>query len=132
MLCFTAGPNYPVEFPLCVHLLPSALSRTSVLFIAVMMMVWKLGPALATGNAVVLKPSEVTPLSALFMCSLVVRAGFPPGVVNVLVGYGSTVGEAISSHQGIDKVAFTGCVSFSPPSQEILCASPAQVHFCRS
>src|ERR1700731_4808241 len=76
------------------------------------MMAWKLGPALATGNTIVLKPSELTPLTALFMCSLIVRAGFPPGVVNVLVGYGSTVGEAITQHQGIDKIAFTGCDPF--------------------
>jgi aldehyde dehydrogenase (NAD+) len=77
------------------------------------MMSWKLGPALATGNTIVLKPSEFTPLTALFMCSLIIRAGFPPGVVNVLVGYGSTVGEAIAKHQGVDKVAFTGYVPAS-------------------
>ncbi|KAL1680432.1 aldehyde dehydrogenase domain-containing protein [Schizophyllum commune] len=73
-----------------------------------LMMAWKLGPALATGNAVVLKPSEFTPLTALRMCSLIREAGFPPGVVNVLVGYGHTVGQAISSHMDIHKVAFTG------------------------
>jgi hypothetical protein len=73
-------------------------------------MSWKIAPALATGNTVVLKPSEFTPLTALFMCTLIVRAGFPPGVVNVLVGYGNTTGAAISAHPDIDKVAFTGCV----------------------
>ncbi len=72
------------------------------------MLAWKFGPALATGNAIVLKPSEFTPLTALFMCSLVNEAGFPPGVVNVVTGYGSTTGQAISEHPGIDKVAFTG------------------------
>jgi len=70
-------------------------------------MAWKLGPALATGNCVVLKPSELTPLTALRMCSLINNAGFPPGVVNVVTGYGETVGAAISGHD-IDKVAFTG------------------------
>jgi aldehyde dehydrogenase (NAD+) len=74
------------------------------------MMSWKIAPAVATGNTIVLKPSEFTPLTALFMCSLIVHAGFPPGVINVLVGYGTTVGAAISAHPDIDKVAFTGCV----------------------
>ncbi|KAJ7071267.1 aldehyde dehydrogenase domain-containing protein [Mycena amicta] len=69
---------------------------------------WKLGPALATGNTVVLKPSEFTPLTALKMCSLIKEAGFPDGVVNILVGYGNTVGQAISEHMDIQKIAFTG------------------------
>ncbi|KAI0042013.1 aldehyde dehydrogenase [Auriscalpium vulgare] len=68
----------------------------------------KLGPALATGNALVLKPSEVTPLTALRMCSLINEAGFPPGTANIVVGYGNTVGQAMSEHMGIDKIAFTG------------------------
>ena len=72
------------------------------------MLAWKFGPALATGNAIVLKPSEFTPLTALRMCSLVIEAGFPPGVVNVVTGYGNTAGQAVSEHLGIDKVAFTG------------------------
>jgi hypothetical protein len=73
-------------------------------------MSWKLGPALATGNCIVLKPSEFTPLTALRMCSIIKEAGFPPGVVNIIVGYGNTVGQAISEHMEIDKVAFTGSV----------------------
>ncbi|KIJ63961.1 hypothetical protein HYDPIDRAFT_28857 [Hydnomerulius pinastri MD-312] len=73
-----------------------------------LMMSWKLGPALATGNTIVLKPSEFTPLTAIRMCHLIAEAGFPPGVVNVLAGYGNTVGNAISSHMKIEKVAFTG------------------------
>ncbi|KAJ7500767.1 aldehyde dehydrogenase [Mycena galericulata] len=73
-----------------------------------LMFAWKIGPALATGNTIVLKPSEFTPLTALRMCSLIQEAGFPPGVVNVITGYGNTVGAAISSHMGIDKIAFTG------------------------
>jgi aldehyde dehydrogenase (NAD+) len=72
------------------------------------MMAWKLGPALATGNCVVFKPSELTPLTALRMGSLINEAGFPPGVVNIVTGYGHTVGQAITEHMGIDKVAFTG------------------------
>ncbi|KAJ6541706.1 NAD-dependent aldehyde dehydrogenase [Mycena capillaripes] len=73
-----------------------------------LMFTWKIAPALATGNTIVLKPSEFTPLTALRMCAMIQEAGFPPGVVNVVTGYGNTVGAAISSHMGIWKVAFTG------------------------
>ncbi|KAJ3933927.1 MAG: aldehyde dehydrogenase [Lentinula lateritia] len=73
-----------------------------------LMMSWKLGPALATGNCIVMKPSEFTPLTAIRMSELIHEAGFPPGTFNLLTGYGNTVGAAISSHMKIDKVAFTG------------------------
>ncbi|VDM38120.1 unnamed protein product [Toxocara canis] len=73
-----------------------------------LMLAWKLGPALCTGNTVVMKPAEQTPLTALHVASLVAEAGFPPGVVNILPGFGPTAGNAISSHNSIDKVAFTG------------------------
>ncbi|NEO98817.1 MAG: aldehyde dehydrogenase family protein [Symploca sp. SIO2E9] len=73
-----------------------------------LMQAWKLGPALAAGNTVVLKTAEQTPLSALRVGELILEAGFPPGVVNILSGYGPTAGAAISHHMGIDKVAFTG------------------------
>jgi len=73
-----------------------------------LMFAWKMGPALATGNTIVIKPSELTPLSALRATQLAVEAGFPPGVINVVTGYGKTVGHAISSHPAIEKVAFTG------------------------
>lgn len=73
-----------------------------------LMLAWKWGPALATGNTIVMKTSEKTPLSALKMCELVVEAGFPAGVINVLSGYGPTAGQAIAEHHGIKKVAFTG------------------------
>ncbi|MEM6482495.1 MAG: aldehyde dehydrogenase family protein [Pseudomonadota bacterium] len=69
---------------------------------------WKLGPALAAGNAVVLKPSEMTPYSTLFLAELAVRAGIPAGLINVVVGDGMTTGSAITSHPGIDKISFTG------------------------
>ncbi|KAG5635559.1 hypothetical protein H0H81_010860 [Sphagnurus paluster] len=69
---------------------------------------WKIGPALATGNAIVLKSSEFTPLTALRMAELIHEAGFPAGVVNILTGYGQTVGAAISEHPHIEKVSFTG------------------------
>lgn len=73
-----------------------------------LMLTWKIGPALATGNTVVLKPAEQTPLSALYVAKLIVEAGFPPGVVNIVNGFGAVAGAAISSHVDIDKVAFTG------------------------
>nr|XP_050048925.1 aldehyde dehydrogenase, mitochondrial-like [Dermacentor andersoni] len=76
--------------------------------VPLLMLSWKLGPALAMGNTVVVKPAEQTPLTALLVASYVAEAGFPPGVVNVVPGYGETAGAAISSHPDVDKVAFTG------------------------
>ncbi|HIK04905.1 MAG TPA: aldehyde dehydrogenase family protein [Trichormus sp. M33_DOE_039] len=73
-----------------------------------LMQAWKLAPALATGNTVVMKTAEQTPLSALRVGELIVEAGFPPGVVNILSGYGPTAGAAIAHHMDVDKVAFTG------------------------
>ncbi|KAI0541166.1 aldehyde dehydrogenase [Xylaria digitata] len=72
------------------------------------MAAWKLGPALACGNTVVLKSAEQTPLSILYLATLIVKAGFPPGVVNIMNGYGRVAGQALASHLGVDKVAFTG------------------------
>ena len=69
---------------------------------------WKIGPAVATGNVVVLKTAEQTPLSALVAAKLIVEAGFPPGVINIISGFGKTAGAAIASHMSVDKVAFTG------------------------
>ncbi|MBB3996712.1 aldehyde dehydrogenase family protein [Aureimonas pseudogalii] len=69
---------------------------------------WKLGPALAAGNAVVLKPSEMTPFSTLRLAELSVEAGLPPGLVNIVLGDGPTTGSAITGHAGIGKVSFTG------------------------
>jgi len=73
-----------------------------------LMQAWKLGPALAAGCTVVLKPAEQTPLTALRVGELILEAGFPDGVVNILPGYGPTAGAAIARHMDIDKVAFTG------------------------
>jgi aldehyde dehydrogenase (NAD+) len=73
-----------------------------------LMQAWKLAPALATGNAVVMKPAEQTPLSALRIGELILEAGFPAGVVNILPGFGPTAGAAIARHMDIDKIAFTG------------------------
>jgi phenylacetaldehyde dehydrogenase len=73
-----------------------------------LMAAWKLGPALATGNTVILKPAEQTPLSALRLGELIQQAGFPDGVVNIVPGYGETAGAALAAHTDVDKVAFTG------------------------
>ena len=70
--------------------------------------VWKIGPALATGCTVVLKPAEEAPLTLAAAGELVLEAGFPPGVVNVVPGYGETAGAALAAHPDVDKVAFTG------------------------
>ncbi len=69
---------------------------------------WKLGPALAAGNAVVLKPSEMTPFSTVYMAQLAVRAGLPAGLINVVLGDGPTTGTALTGHADIAKVSFTG------------------------
>jgi len=73
-----------------------------------LMAVWKLGPCLACGNTVVLKSSEKTPLSVLLLAELTRQAGFPPGVVNIISGYGPTAGQPLAEHMDVDKVAFTG------------------------
>lgn len=73
-----------------------------------LMQAWKLGPALAAGCTVLMKVAEQTPLTALYVANLIKEAGFPPGVVNILPGYGPTAGAAIAAHPGIEKVAFTG------------------------
>jgi len=73
-----------------------------------LMAAWKLGVALATGCTVVLKPAEQTPLSALYLAKLIQEAGFPPGVVNVVPGYGETAGAPLTVHPDVDKIAFTG------------------------
>ena len=73
-----------------------------------LMAAWKLGPALAAGNTVILKPAEQTPLTALLLGELIMEAGFPEGVVNIIPGYGETAGAALAAHDGVDKVAFTG------------------------
>lgn len=69
---------------------------------------WKMGPALAAGNTVVLKPAEITPLTTLRVAELMAEVGFPEGVVNIVVGYGATAGQHLAEHPGVGKIAFTG------------------------
>ncbi|ORZ20267.1 aldehyde dehydrogenase domain-containing protein [Absidia repens] len=73
-----------------------------------MMLGWKLGPCLATGNVIVVKTSEMTPLSALKVAALAKEAGFPPGVINIITGYGAEAGDALARHLKVGKIAFTG------------------------
>jgi hypothetical protein len=69
---------------------------------------WKLGPALAAGNTVVMKPSEITPLSSLRIAELIAEVGFPKGVVNIVPGYGADAGQRLAEHPGVGKISFTG------------------------
>ncbi|KAI1076445.1 aldehyde dehydrogenase [Whalleya microplaca] len=85
-----------------------------------LMMAWKVGPALATGNTIVLKTAEQTPLSALVFANFIKEAGFPPGVFNIISGLGRVAGAAISAHMDIDKVAFTGS---TPVGRQIMKAA---------
>uniref|UniRef100_A0A8C5B5E6 Aldehyde dehydrogenase 1 family, member A3 n=1 Tax=Gadus morhua TaxID=8049 RepID=A0A8C5B5E6_GADMO len=73
-----------------------------------LMFMWKMAPALSCGNTVIIKPAEQTPLTALHVGALIKEAGFPPGVVNILPGFGPLAGAALASHMDVDKVAFTG------------------------
>jgi len=75
---------------------------------SIVMAVQKIGPALAAGNTLVLKPAEQTPLTAIRLAEIALEAGIPPGVFNVLTGYGHTAGSALTHHMDVDKVAFTG------------------------
>lgn len=88
------------------------------------MIAWKLGPALACGNTVVLKPAEQTPLVAIRMAELLLEVGLPDGVVNIVTGYGETAGAALVNHPDVDKVAFTGSTAVG---REILRASAANM-----
>lgn len=88
---------------------------------------WKLGPALATGNTVILKPAEQTPASMLAVAKLIEEAGFPAGVVNVVPGYGSITGAALAAHPGVHKVSFTGS---HVTAQKIMTAASGNLKRC--
>lgn len=86
------------------------------------MAAWKIAPAIAAGNVIVMKTAENTPLSMLYFCNLIKRAGFPAGVFNLLSGYGAEAGNALTAHMDVDKVAFTG----STPVGQAVMASAAK------
>jgi betaine-aldehyde dehydrogenase len=111
-----ARQNTPIELPSADY---QAVVRLEPIGVAgqiipwnypLLMMAWKLAPALAAGCTCVLKPSEVTPLTAIVFAEIVADIGLPPGVVNIVNGYGKTTGAALANHPGIDKLAFTGSV----------------------
>ena len=87
-----------------------------------LMAAWKIAPALATGNTVVLKPAETTPLTAITLAEIIAECDLPPGVVNVLPG-GPSVGQAIVDHPGVDKIAFTGSTAVGKAIQRSVAAS---------
>ncbi|MGH8860904.1 MAG: aldehyde dehydrogenase family protein, partial [Jatrophihabitantaceae bacterium] len=91
-----------------------------------LMAAWKIAPALACGNTVVLKPAETTPLTALVLAEIIAEAGLPNGVVNVLAG-GPSIGQAIVEHDGLDKIAFTGSTEVGKIIQRTLAGTGRRV-----
>ncbi|KAF9605007.1 hypothetical protein IFM89_012963 [Coptis chinensis] len=105
------GHTVPAEGPYHVQVLHEPIGVAGQIIpwnFPLLMFAWKVGPALACGNTVVLKTAEQTPLSALFAAKLLHEAGLPPGVLNVISGYGPTAGAALASHMDVDKLVFTG------------------------
>ncbi|XAR71183.1 Aldehyde dehydrogenase (NAD(+)) [Bertholletia excelsa] len=105
------GLTVPADGPFHVQTLHEPIGVTGQIIpwnFPLMLYAWKVGPALACGNTVVLKTAEQTPLSALYVSRLFHEAGLPPGVLNVISGFGPTAGAALSSHMEVDKLAFTG------------------------
>ena len=94
-----------------------------------LMMAWKLGPALACGNTVVMKPAEQTPLTALRMAELAAEAGLPAGVLNIVNGFGETAGAALCAHPEVDKIAFTGHVDTAKIIQKATADSLKRLSF---
>src|SRR2546429_2897387 len=91
-----------------------------------LMAAWKLGPALTTGNCVVLKPAEQTPLTALRLAEIIAEAGIPDGVVNLVTGVGETAGAAPAAHDDLDKGAVTGSTEVGQPSVQAAAGNPEQ------
>jgi acyl-CoA reductase-like NAD-dependent aldehyde dehydrogenase len=107
------GEVLPVEGPFHTYVLKEPVGVVGAIVpwnYPTCLMCWKLGPALASGCTVVLKPSEYTPLTALKLGELAREVGFPDGVLNVVPGYGDAAGEAIARHPGVDKISFTGSI----------------------
>lgn len=105
------GEVLPVDGPFHTYALKEPVGVVGVIIpwnYPTCMLGWKLGPALASGCAVVVKPSEYTPLTALKLGALALEAGFPPGVINIVTGLGDPAGEAIARHPDVDKISFTG------------------------
>eukprot|EP00198_Chlamydomonas_reinhardtii_P001619 XP_001690955.1 aldehyde dehydrogenase [Chlamydomonas reinhardtii] len=105
------GKTIPVDGPYLAYTFHEPLGVVGQIIpwnFPILMAAWKLGPALAAGNTVVLKPAEQTPMTALKVAQLAKEVGLPDGVLNVVTGYGPTAGNRVASHPGVDKTAFTG------------------------
>ncbi|KAF5940186.1 hypothetical protein HYC85_021353 [Camellia sinensis] len=120
------GLTVPADGPLHVQTLHEPIGVAGQIIpwnFPLLMYGWKVGPALATGNTVVLKTAEQTPLSALFVTKLFHEAGLPPGVLNVVSGFGATAGAALAKHMDVDKIAFTGSTDTGKIVLELACKS---------
>ncbi|GAB2280439.1 hypothetical protein Dimus_015071 [Dionaea muscipula] len=105
------GLTVPADGPYHVQILHEPIGVSGQIIpwnFPLLMFAWKVGPALACGNSIVLKTAELTPLSALYVAKLLHEAGLPDGVLNVISGFGATAGAALASHMDVDKLAFTG------------------------
>lgn len=125
------GTVVPVEPGFLDYVVPEPLGVVGQIVpwnFPVMFTSWKMGPALAAGNTVVMKQSEITPLSALRIAELMAEVGFPPGVVNMVPGYGSTAGQRIVDHPGIAKVSFTGSTAVGKSVARGAAETLKQVH----
>lgn len=125
------GSVVPVESGFLDYVVPQPLGVVGQIVpwnFPVMFCSWKMAPALAAGNTIVMKPSELTPLSALRIAELINEVGFPPGVVNIVPGYGATAGQQIVDHPGIAKVSFTGSTAVGQQVARGAADSLKQVH----
>src|SRR2546428_2935109 len=114
------GETVPVRAPCFGYTLREPLGVVGQIIpwnFPILLAAWKIAPALAAGNTIVLKPAEQTPLSALRLAEIAGEAGLPPGVLNVVTGFGPTAGGALVDHPGVDKIAFTGSTAVG---QEIM------------
>lgn len=125
------GSVVPVEAGFLDYVMPQPLGVVGQIVpwnFPVMFCSWKMGPALAAGNTIVLKPAELTPMSALRIAELMAEVGFPAGVVNIVPGYGPTAGQRIVEHPQIAKVSFTGSTAVGMGVARDAAASLKQVH----
>lgn len=125
------GSVIPVEAGFLDYVTPEPLGVVGQIVpwnFPVMFCSWKMGPALAAGNTVVMKPAELTPMSALRIAELMNEVGFPAGVVNIIPGYGATAGQRIVEHPGIAKVSFTGSSAVGKGVARLAANTLKQVH----
>jgi acyl-CoA reductase-like NAD-dependent aldehyde dehydrogenase len=125
------GTVVPVEQGFLDYVVPEPLGVVGQIVpwnFPVMFVSWKLGPALAAGNCVVMKPSEITPLSALRIAELAADIGFPPGVINIVPGYGQTAGQRLVDHPDVAKLSFTGSTNVGKQIARGAAETLKQVH----